>query len=139
MRCITGFLGSFLSWGAFVPLSRLSFGIYILHMPYFVTSYYVARERIFYSFYSVISKTISIFIWSAFLSYFVFVLCECPTGNIEKMTFMPERLRRTKQENKLANNGAEQYGNGKKSPGLKISQANSPEFNGDIKDYYCHL
>ncbi|XP_029844649.3 nose resistant to fluoxetine protein 6 [Ixodes scapularis] len=134
-----GFIGTFLSWGAFVPLSKLSFGIYILHMPYFVTSYYVARERMFYSFYTVISKTISIFIWSAFLSYFVFVLCECPTGNIEKMTFMPERLRRTKQDNKLANNGAEQFGNGKITPEQKISQANSPEFNGDIKDYYCHL
>ncbi|XP_029823004.3 nose resistant to fluoxetine protein 6-like [Ixodes scapularis] len=134
-----GFLCRFLSWGAFVPLSRLSYGIYIIHMPYFVTSYYVARERVFYSFFTVISKTFSIFVWSALLSYIVFVICECPTGRIEKMFFMPERLKMTKQQKKLEDSDREHLGIRKKFPELVISQANPPKFNGNANEYYSHL
>lgn len=82
-----GFIGRFLSWGAFVPLSRLSFGVYLVHLPYFVVMCFVARERIYYSMLGVISMTFSIFVWSCLLSYAMFVLCECPTGVIEK-TFL---------------------------------------------------
>lgn len=82
-----GFIGTFLSWGAFVPLSRLSFGVYLVHLPYFVVMCFVSRERIYYSMLGVISTTFSIFVWSCLMSYGLFILCECPTGVIEK-TFL---------------------------------------------------
>lgn len=82
-----GFVCTFLSWGAFVPLSRLSFGVYLVHLPYFVVMCFVSRERIYYSMLGVISTTFSIFVWSCLMSYCLFILCECPTGVIEK-TFL---------------------------------------------------
>ncbi|XP_070384792.1 nose resistant to fluoxetine protein 6-like isoform X4 [Dermacentor albipictus] len=44
-----GFLGRFLSWRPFVPLSRLSFGVYLVHMPLLITGYALTRERVYYS------------------------------------------------------------------------------------------
>lgn len=79
-----GFIGTFLSWGAFVPLSRLSFGVYLVHLPYFVVMCFVSRERMYYSMLGVISTTFSIFVWSCMMSYFVFILCECPNSVVEK-------------------------------------------------------
>lgn len=88
-----GFIGTFLSWGAFVPLSRMSFGVYLVHLPYFVVMCFVSRERMYYSMLGVISTTFSIFVWSCIMSYFVFILCECPNSVVEKNFLGFESLR----------------------------------------------
>lgn len=88
-----GFIGTFLSWEAFVPLSRMSFGVYLVHLPYFVAMCFVSRERMFYSMLGVISATFSIFVWSCIMSYFVFILCECPNSVVEKNFLGFESLR----------------------------------------------
>ncbi|CAN8018981.1 unnamed protein product, partial [Ixodes persulcatus] len=50
-----GFLGRFLAWPGFVPLSRLSFGVYLTHMPFYFLMHHNARERIFYSYFTLVS------------------------------------------------------------------------------------
>ncbi|KAL3202815.1 hypothetical protein MRX96_001188 [Rhipicephalus microplus] len=117
-----GFVGRFLSWSAFVPLSRLSFGVYLVHLPYYVVMCFVSRERIFYSMLGVVSTAFSIFVWSCFLSYGIFILCECPTGVIEKTFLAFNEIEKTTHGNQhFRHDGASGKGwasaaNGKKQP-----------------------
>ncbi|KAL1424887.1 hypothetical protein MTO96_019749 [Rhipicephalus appendiculatus] len=44
-----GFVSKFLSWNAFVPLSKLSFGVYLIHLPFIELLLHASRERITWS------------------------------------------------------------------------------------------
>ncbi|CAN8019015.1 unnamed protein product, partial [Ixodes persulcatus] len=83
-----GILNRFLSWGAFVPFSKLSFGVYLIHMPFLDLQSHIARERTFFSHFTLVSKCFSTLVWSYLLSYLLFVSCEAPTGRLEKLVFM---------------------------------------------------
>ncbi|KAL1424902.1 hypothetical protein MTO96_019764 [Rhipicephalus appendiculatus] len=48
-----GFVGRFLSWNAFVPLSKLSFGVYLIHMPFIQLMLHASRERVLWSMFNV--------------------------------------------------------------------------------------
>ncbi|XP_049519043.1 nose resistant to fluoxetine protein 6-like [Dermacentor silvarum] len=86
-----GVLCSFLSWEGFVPLSRLSFGVYLIHYPFYLLVHHVSRERIFYSHFILISQCFSVIAWSYILSYFLFIACDAPTGNLDKLVFMRQQ------------------------------------------------
>lgn len=86
-----GIVNRFLSWNGFVPLSRLSFGVYLIHSPFYIVMYNIARERIFFSHFTLVSQCFSVFVWSYILSYFLFIACDAPTGHLEKMVFMRDR------------------------------------------------
>ncbi|XP_037557843.1 nose resistant to fluoxetine protein 6 [Dermacentor silvarum] len=86
-----GVLWSFLSWRVFVPLSRLCFGIYIIHVPLFFIKSNIARERIFYSHFTLVLQTFAVFVASALLSLAMYLACEAPVGRLEKMFLMPNR------------------------------------------------
>ncbi|KAH7984330.1 hypothetical protein HPB52_019434 [Rhipicephalus sanguineus] len=86
-----GFLNRFLCWSPFVPLSRLSFGVYLVHSPFYIMMYHIARERIFFSHFTLVSQCFAVVVWSYILSYFLFIACEGPTGHLEKLVFMPVR------------------------------------------------
>lgn len=83
-----GPLCSFLSWKAFVPLSRLCFGIYIVHVPFFFIKSNMARERIFYSHFTLVLQTFGVFVASSLLSLAVYFACEAPVGRLEKLFLM---------------------------------------------------
>ncbi|XP_077536431.1 nose resistant to fluoxetine protein 6-like isoform X2 [Haemaphysalis longicornis] len=92
--CTTGRAGPvarFLAWDWFVPLSRLSFGVYLIHSPLYIFSHHIARERIFFSHYTLVSQCFAVFVWSNILSYLLFITCDAPTGHLEKLVFMPVR------------------------------------------------
>ncbi|XP_050049861.1 nose resistant to fluoxetine protein 6-like [Dermacentor andersoni] len=86
-----GFIAKWLSWSAFVPFSRLSFGVYLLHVPYYYIRLNITRERIFFSHYSMVTQYFGALVSSYLLSYILFVACEAPTGRIEKLLLMPKR------------------------------------------------
>lgn len=86
-----GFIAKWLSWSAFVPFSRLSFGVYLLHVPYYYIRLNVTRERIFFSHYSMVTQYFGALVASYLLSYILFIACEAPTGRIEKLLLMPKR------------------------------------------------
>ncbi|XP_077536503.1 nose resistant to fluoxetine protein 6-like [Haemaphysalis longicornis] len=86
-----GYICTWLSWSAFVPLSRLSFGVYLLHVPYYYIRLNITRERIFFSHYSMVTQYFGALVASYLLSYILFVSCEAPTGRIEKLLLMPKR------------------------------------------------
>lgn len=100
LACATGrggFLCTFLSWSAFAPLSRLAFGVYIVHLPFVQLYFHISRERIQFSHFFVVSFFFSVLVWSYFISYFVFIFCEAPTGRLDKLIFEPRRTAKGKE------------------------------------------
>ncbi|XP_077525920.1 nose resistant to fluoxetine protein 6-like [Haemaphysalis longicornis] len=92
LACATGrggFLCTFLSWSAFAPLSRLAFGVYIVHWPFIHLVQQTSRERMFFSYFFVVSLLFSVLLWSYLLSYLLFVFCEAPTARLSKLIFEP--------------------------------------------------
>ncbi|KAH6921090.1 hypothetical protein HPB50_027918 [Hyalomma asiaticum] len=133
-----GFLGRFLSWRPFILLSRLSFGVYLVHMPLLITGYALARERVYYSFLGVVSSALTLFVWSCFLSFALFLVCESPTSIFEKTLLVPGRVK-CEPENK---------GSGHKTrrpvityicPRLVVTQDQTTQVNTIHQDQWCHL
>lgn len=91
LACATGrggYINKFLSWNAFVPLSRLTFGVYLIHAPFIILYLHISRERILFSHFSLVSLSFAILLWSYCLTYLMFVLCEAPTAQLDKLIFM---------------------------------------------------
>lgn len=105
-----GFVNRFLSWNGFVPLSRLSFGVYLIHSPFFILMYNIARERIFFSHFTLVSQCFAVMVWSYILSYFLFIACDAPTGHLDKLVFMRERRKEPTRSDVMAN-GVHHNGN----------------------------
>ncbi|KAL3198503.1 hypothetical protein MRX96_014320 [Rhipicephalus microplus] len=100
LACATGrggFLCTFLSWSAFTPLSRLAFGVYIVHLPFVQFALHMSRERLHYSHFFMVSFFFGVLVWSYLISYFLFIFCEAPTGRLDKLMFEPRRSAREKQ------------------------------------------
>ncbi|KAK8758123.1 hypothetical protein V5799_004245, partial [Amblyomma americanum] len=91
LACATGrggYLNSFLSWNAFVPLSRLTFGVYLIHAPFIYLVLHISRERILYSHFTLVSMCFAMLMWSYCLAYLAFIFCEAPTAQLDKLIFM---------------------------------------------------
>ncbi|XP_065282042.1 nose resistant to fluoxetine protein 6-like isoform X2 [Dermacentor albipictus] len=100
LACATGrggFLCTFLSWSAFTPLSRLAFGVYIVHLPFAQLTMHISRERLYYSHFFIVSFSFSVLVWSFLLSYFMFIFCEAPTGRLDKLIFEARRATKEKE------------------------------------------
>lgn len=94
MACATGrggFICKFLSWNAFVPLSRLAFGVYLIHVPFIQLFFHISRERISLLHYMVVSVVFTSLMWSYLLSYLLLVFCEAPTAKLDKLAFEGRR------------------------------------------------
>ncbi|XP_070389118.1 nose resistant to fluoxetine protein 6-like [Dermacentor albipictus] len=74
-----GFVSRFLSWGAFVPLSKLTFGVYLIHFPFVQLMLHASRERIFWSHFNVITLWFATLVWCFLLAYVEFLACEAPS------------------------------------------------------------
>ncbi|KAG0445736.1 hypothetical protein HPB47_014609, partial [Ixodes persulcatus] len=124
-----GILNRFLSWDGFVPLSKLSFGVYLIHFPFYLFTYHIARERVFFSHFTLVSQCFSVLVWSCLLSYFMFIACEAPTDHLRKLLFMRERNSAVKtapgpekhvEADRIQDGFNGTYGNG-------VVKANSPD------------
>ncbi|KAH6934660.1 hypothetical protein HPB50_026721 [Hyalomma asiaticum] len=63
-----GFVGKFLSWNAFVPLSKLSYGVYLIHLPFIELLLHASRERVYWSIFNtnvLSSGRCSVSVWGA--------------------------------------------------------------------------
>ncbi|KAL1438074.1 hypothetical protein MTO96_010416 [Rhipicephalus appendiculatus] len=119
-----GIVNRFLSWNGFVPLSRLSFGVYLIHSPFFILMYNIARERVFFSHFTLKKSVLGVnsanhagypnaspsLVWSYILSYFLFIACDAPTGHLDKLVFMRERRKEPSRADVVAN-GVHHNGN----------------------------
>ncbi|XP_077506658.1 nose resistant to fluoxetine protein 6-like [Amblyomma americanum] len=106
-----GIVNRFLSWNGFVPLSHLSFGVYLVHYPVFLLTHHVARERIFYSHFTLVSQCFAVVVWSYIISYLLFIACDGPTGHLEKLVFVRDRRRSAPTSGVLENTGSDSNAN----------------------------
>ncbi|XP_070384790.1 nose resistant to fluoxetine protein 6-like isoform X2 [Dermacentor albipictus] len=133
-----GFLGRFLSWRPFVPLSRLSFGVYLVHMPLLITGYALTRERVYYSILGVASNALSLFVWRCILSFCLFLVCELPTSIYEKTLFVPGRVKRD-SENKDSGHKTRRTVITYICPRLVVTQDQTTQASTIHLDQWCHL
>ncbi|XP_037564494.1 nose resistant to fluoxetine protein 6-like [Dermacentor silvarum] len=82
-----GFVARFLSWNAFVPLSKLSFGVYLIHLPFIQLMLHASRERVLWSKFNLVTLWLSVVVWSFLLSYLTFLACEAPTAKLNSLIF----------------------------------------------------
>jgi len=90
LACIKGAGGpvnSILSWPAWVPLARMSFAIYLLHMSVMNTVNSYASYRVNASQVLIIYYIIFVMALSIALSYALIVLFEAPLVHLEKILF----------------------------------------------------
>lgn len=78
-----GFVNRFLSWNAFVPLCRITYGVYLLH-PVLITVVLNSSRYLFYlHFGSLIYMFVSNLIISYCLAFFLITLVECPFTKLD--------------------------------------------------------
>ncbi|XP_037565156.2 nose resistant to fluoxetine protein 6 isoform X3 [Dermacentor silvarum] len=90
LACSTGrggALSKLLSWNAYVPLSKLSFGVYLIHVPFLHLMFHASRERRFWSVFNQLTLLFLLLVWSFLLSYLSFLVCEAPTAALDKLLF----------------------------------------------------
>lgn len=90
LTCISGrggFLSKFLSWPPFAPLSRLSFAVYLIHYPFIEIMLHTSRERLYYSHFNQVTLCFAVLMWSYILAYLMYLVCEGPTANLDKLLF----------------------------------------------------
>ncbi|KAL1424903.1 hypothetical protein MTO96_019765 [Rhipicephalus appendiculatus] len=80
-----GCIGDFLAWNIFAPLSRLTFGVYLIHLPFLQLLLRASRERIHWSTFNIVTLLFGVLIWSFLLAYAAFILCEAPTNALSKL------------------------------------------------------
>ena len=94
-RCIISrfwladFINDILSWKGFIPLGRLSYCVYLIHLNFFLIYVFQKKSLIFYT-------TFDHFIWFFgclfvvyLLAFVVSVTIEAPFLNLEKLIFSP--------------------------------------------------
>lgn len=82
-----GFVRDFFAWKPFVPLSRLSFGVYLIHLPFIEVFLHRSSERLQYSMFNQCTLFFAVSVWSFLLGYLLFLVCEAPTGKLSKLVF----------------------------------------------------
>lgn len=90
LACATGrggFVASSLSWRALRPLSRLAFGMYIVHMPFMQFTLHISRERMFFSHFFIVSFAMVVLTWGFLFTYLLYVYCEAPACRIIELLF----------------------------------------------------
>nr|XP_054918962.1 nose resistant to fluoxetine protein 6-like [Dermacentor andersoni] len=120
LACISGrggFVSKFLSWPAFVPLSRLSFAVYLIHFPFIDIMLHASRERLYYSNFNQVTLFFAVFLWSYILAYFMYLVCEGPTANLDKLAF--SSITRPRNENE-ASTTVQKASNGTREVGFEI-------------------
>lgn len=82
-----GLVNKLLSWNVFVAPSKLSFGVYLIHLPFIRLYLQASRERLFWSTFNTASMYFAVFAWSYVLAYFAYLMCEAPMTALDKMAF----------------------------------------------------
>ena len=87
-----GPIGAFLSWGVFVPLSRLTFTAYLIHPIVVSTSLFSLRNTLIYEDTSFVYMIVGL-VTLSFGAAAVFTVCiEFPLANIERDVVERKRI-----------------------------------------------
>lgn len=82
-----GLLNSFFSWKAFMPISRLVYCIYLVHVPLLYLRMGILKTHININEFFQLNTAIGVFGMSLFLGYLLYLSTEGPVGRIENAIF----------------------------------------------------
>ncbi|XP_077495419.1 O-acyltransferase like protein-like [Amblyomma americanum] len=90
-----------LSAAPLAVLSRLSYGVYLIHFVFYAVSRTASREMMYVSVFSQLTESVQVFVWSCMLSLVLFLACEAPVGRLDKIIWSAPR----KDKDQHANGG----------------------------------
>ncbi|XP_077528610.1 O-acyltransferase like protein-like [Haemaphysalis longicornis] len=82
-----GLLNAFFSWKAFMPISRLVYSIYLVHVPLLYLRMGIMKTHINMNEFFQLNTAIGLFGMSLFLGYLLYISTEAPVGRIENAIF----------------------------------------------------
>lgn len=106
-----GVLNKVLAWRFFIPLSRLTFGIYLIHVLLYVTRMLRLRTYINTDEYFQLTTALGVFSLSVVFAYLMYVCVEAPVLRLEKMV-CEGATRSPSVEPPLSNKGRSVYPSG---------------------------
>lgn len=89
-----------------LPLSRLSFGVYLVHLSVIYMKHYSTRQTFFWSDIAFLNSAIGTFCISVVLAYLLFVLFESPAVQLEKQIMRAQAGKRQTYKVQRSPNGS---------------------------------
>ena len=83
----SGFIHRFLSWKIFLPLSRMSYAVYLIHLNFAISYGSQSRKPFYVSELSMIVTSLGIVVYAFLLASVVTVTVEMPFLNLDKLFF----------------------------------------------------
>jgi hypothetical protein len=103
-NCVwTGFVHRFLSWKLFIPLSRLSYSVYLTHLIYTFAYISHLRKPYYFTEISGAMNFAGILVISFLLAFVVSVAVEMPFVNLDKLLFAGDSKSLQSKQNCLFN------------------------------------
>lgn len=93
-----GFVQTMLSATPLAVLSRLSYGIYLIHFPFFLLWKSAVRERLYTNIFNLFSESVPVFVWSCMLALVLFLACEAPVGRLDKILWAKSSLKKKEEQ-----------------------------------------
>ncbi|KAH8034004.1 hypothetical protein HPB51_018515 [Rhipicephalus microplus] len=94
----TSFVQTMLSATPLAVLSRLSYGIYLIHFPFFLLWKSAVRERLYTNIFNLFSESVPVFVWSCMLALVLFLACEAPVGRLDKILWAKSSLKKKEEQ-----------------------------------------
>ena len=85
--CLEGFVNNLLSWKGFIPLSRLTYVMYLVHLNYMAVYYARARKPIYYTMWDTVQAYFGFLLAVILLAFAICLVVEVPFLNLEKLFF----------------------------------------------------
>ncbi|KAL1417315.1 hypothetical protein MTO96_006193 [Rhipicephalus appendiculatus] len=86
-----GLLNAFFSWKPFLPLSRLVYCVYLVHVPLLYLRMGILKTHISLNEFFQLNTAIGLFGMSLFLAYFLYLSTEAPVMHLERLIFEGKR------------------------------------------------
>ncbi|XP_037504494.1 nose resistant to fluoxetine protein 6-like [Rhipicephalus sanguineus] len=84
-----GFANRLLSWKPLIPLSRLSYGAYLIHSPLYLIRAGIMRERLSLQHFNLVKDFFGCLTMSFLMAYLLYLVCEAPVASLEKLLLAP--------------------------------------------------
>ncbi|KAH6947724.1 hypothetical protein HPB50_020930 [Hyalomma asiaticum] len=84
-----GFANRLLSWKPLIPLSRLSYGAYLIHSPLYLIRAGIMRERMSLQHFNLVKDFFGCLTMSFLMAYLLYLVCEAPVASLEKLLLAP--------------------------------------------------
>ncbi len=82
-----GFVNRLLSWKGFLPLGRLTYCAYLVHLDYLIIFYAAVRKQFYYTLFEQFTTCFGALVFVFLLAFVVSVTLEASFLNLEKFVF----------------------------------------------------